>query len=55
MINADLPLDAIYSILLPKESHFTKLLIKEYNQKLFLSGVSHTLAQLRNEHWIPQG
>ena len=55
MIHAELPLEAIYPILLPKRSHFTSLLIKEYHQKLFHSGVSHTLAQLRNQYWIPQG
>lgn len=35
-----------------KRSHFTSLLIKEYHQKLFHSGVSH---KLRNEYCIPQG
>ena len=45
MIHAELPPDAVYPILLPKRSHFTSLLIKEYHQKLFHSGVSHTLAQ----------
>ena len=55
MVNAELPLEAIYPILLPKRSHFSTLLIKEYHQKLFHSGVSHTLAQLRNEYWIPRG
>ena len=55
MIHAELPLEAIYPIPLPKRSHFTSLLIKEYHQKLFHSSVSHTLAQLRNQYWIPQG
>ena len=55
MVNAQLPLDAMYPILLPKRSHFTTLLIKEYHQKLFHSVVFHTLSQLRNEYWIPQG
>ena len=55
MVNAELPLEAIYPILLPKRSHISTLLIKEYHQKLFHSGVSHTLAQLRNEYWIPRG
>ena len=49
MIHAELPPDAVYPILLPKRSHFTSLLIKEYHQKLFHSGVSHTLAQGRAE------
>ena len=49
-----IPDDAIYPILLPKRSYFTSLLIKEYHQKPFHSGVSHTLAQLRNKYWIPK-
>ena len=55
MIHAEIPDDAIYPILLPKKSYFTSILIKEYHQKPFHSGVSHTLAQLRNEYWILQG
>ncbi|XP_074624430.1 uncharacterized protein LOC141882385 [Acropora palmata] len=55
MVHAEIPDDAIYPILPPKKSYFTSLLVKEYHQKLFHSGVSHTLAQLRNEYWIPQG
>ena len=50
MIHAELPSDAVYPILLPKRSHCTLLLSKKYHQKLFHSGVSHTLAQLRNEY-----
>ena len=52
MIHAELPPDAVYPILLPKRSHFTSLLIKKYQQKLFHSSVSHSLAQLRNEYLI---
>ena len=49
MILTELPPDAVYPVRLPKRSHFTSLLIKEYHQKLFHSGVSHTLAQGRAE------
>ena len=42
MAHAEIPNEAIYPILLPKRSHFTSLLIKEYHQKLFHCGVSHT-------------
>ena len=55
MVHAEFFDDVIYSISLSKRSHFTSLLIKENHQKRFHSGVFHTLAQLRNEHWIPQG
>ena len=52
MILTELPPDAVYPIRLPKRSHLTSLFIKQYHQKLFHSGVSHTLAQVRNEYWI---
>ena len=55
MVHAELPPDAVYPILLPKRSYLTSLLVKEYHQKLFHFRVSHTLAQLRDEYWIPQG
>ena len=54
MVHAELPPYAVYPILLPKRSHCTLLLIKKYHQ-IFHSGLSHTLAQLKNEYWIPQG
>ena len=44
MVHAEIPYDAIYPIPLPKKSYFTLILFKEYHQKLFHSGVSHTLA-----------
>ena len=40
---------------LPKKYHWTTLLIKEYHERLFHTGTSHTLAQLRNIYWILQG
>ena len=30
-------------------------LSKEFHQKLFHAGSSHTLSQIRNRYWIPQG
>ena len=37
-------------IYLPKKEHWTKLLIKEFHERLFHAGTSHTLSQIR---WIP--
>ena len=42
-------------IILPKNHHFTSLIIKHYHIKLMHAGVSHTLAELRQEFWIPHG
>ena len=54
-INADLPEDAKLPILLPRQEHFSKLLIQDIHHKIHHCGVSHTLAQLRQRYWIPHG
>jgi hypothetical protein len=51
---ADLPELAIHPKLLPKGScHFTMLVIRNFHTKLMHAGVAHTLAQIRQEFWIP--
>ena len=42
-------------IYLPKKEHWTALLIKEFHERLFHAGTSHTLSQMRYIYWIPQG
>ena len=39
----------------PRQEHLTTLLITEVHQILIHPGVAHTLAQIREEYWIPQG
>jgi len=41
--------------LLPKDEHYTKLVIEDYHRRVFHAGVSQTLAQLRAEYWVPHG
>ena len=41
--------------LLPKDEHYTKLVIEDYHRRVFHAGVSQTLAQLRLEYWVPHG
>ena len=54
-INADLPEDVKLAILLlPRQEHFSKLLIQDMHHKIHHCGVSRTLAQLRQRYWIPQ-
>ena len=53
--NSDLTQGAKEPKLLPKEEYFTKLVVEDYHKKLLHSGVSQTLAQTREEYWIPQG
>ena len=44
-----------YPKLLPRGIHFTKLVIMEVHLRLVQAGVSHTLGQIRQQYWIPQG
>lgn len=43
-----------YPILLPKESHFTELLITDTHLRLCHSGVRQTMLSVRGLYWIPQ-
>ena len=54
-INGDLPEDAKLPILLPRQEHFSKLLIQDIHHKIHHCGVSQTLAQLSQRYWMPQG
>ena len=44
-----------YPILLPAKAHLTRLIIMDIHCCLKHAGVSHTLAQLRTQYWIPRG
>ena len=41
--------------LLPRKNFFTQHIILEVHTRLIHAGVAHTLSQLRQEFWIPQG
>ena len=53
--NSDLTQGAKEPKPLPKREYFTKLVVEYYHQKILHSDVSQTLAQTRQEYWIPQG
>ena len=53
--NADVPEETKVLIYLPRKSYWTELLVKEFHQKLFHTELSHTLSQIRNHYWMPQG
>ena len=55
MVHAELSEGAVNPKLLPKYHHFTWLIIQHVHEKLCHAEVSHTLAQLHNQYWIPQG
>lgn len=45
----------IFGILLPKTEYFTRLTIEAAHKTVLHSGVSHTLAQVRQRYWVPHG
>ena len=53
--NSGLPDETKFPILVPRNEHFTQLLIANIHERNCHAGVSHTLAQLRKKYWIPQG
>ena len=53
-INADLPEDAIMSILLLRQEHFLKLLLQNIHHRIRHSGLSQTFAQLSQKCWVPR-
>ena len=53
--NADITEETKVLIYLPRKSYWAELIVKEFHQKLFHAGLSHTLSQIRNRYWMPQG
>ena len=50
-----LPKNSAFPILLPYNSHFTKLVIMDIHLKNLHFGVSYVLAVLRENYWVPKG
>ena len=53
--NADIPYSAKEPILLPKNCHFTVLIVRRIHEFLNHAKVGHTLTELRQNYWVPQG
>ncbi|CAM1294859.1 Uncharacterised protein r2_g406 [Pycnogonum litorale] len=53
--NSELDYDAKYPILLPRQDHYTTLIIKKSHENVLHSGTSQTLAEVRQRYWIPKG
>ena len=53
--HSDVPDETKLVILVPRNKHFTQLLIANIHERNFHAGVSHTLAQLQKKYWISQG
>ena len=55
MITEKLAEHIAFPKLLPRNHVFTNLVINSFHEKLIHGSVSHTLAVIRGEFWIPQG
>ena len=53
--NADVSYDAKYPKLLPRDDHYTFLVVMDCHERIMHAGVSHTLSQVRYSYWIPHG
>ncbi|CAM1298626.1 Uncharacterised protein r2_g835 [Pycnogonum litorale] len=53
--NSESDYDAKYPILLPRQDHYTTLIIKKSHENVLHSGTSQTLAEVRQRYWIPKG
>ena len=51
----DLPYEAKFPILIPKEHYLATLIVRYMHQKVLHGGVRETLTQLRQTYWIPKG
>ncbi|XP_071581043.1 uncharacterized protein [Temnothorax nylanderi] len=47
--------DAKHPVILPSESHFTRLVIEAHHRRTLHGGVQMTLGSIRQECWIPRG
>ena len=53
--NTDVDVDVKHPIILPKTSHFTELVIRQYHTAVGHSGTSHTWSEIRQRFWIVKG
>ena len=52
---AKIPFVTRFPLILPRDSAFTELIIREAHEKVFHNGVKETLAQVRSAYWIVKG
>ena len=52
---AKIPFSTRFPILIPRNHHFTELIIRDAHEKVYHNGVKETLAELRSVYWIVKG
>ena len=53
--NADVPYGVKHPILLPKDHHFTLLVVRQAHVRVLHNGVKDTLNEVRSKFWIVKG
>ena len=53
--NAPLPYSTKYPVLLPRNHHFTALVISRAHETVKHNGVNETLTEIRSEYWVCKG
>ena len=53
--NAPIPFESKHPIILPGDHHVTRLIIRQYHNKVGHSGVMHTWSAIRERFWITKG
>ena len=53
--SADVPYNVKHPILLPKEHHFTLLVVRRAHERVLHNGVKDTLNEVRSKFWIVKG
>ena len=54
-LHAEVDANSKFPKLLSHHEHFTQMLTKEIHEHSIHAGVTHILAQIREEYWIPKG
>ena len=53
--NAPLPFETRFPVILPREGHFTDLILAQCHKDVRHNGVNETLTELRSRYWIVRG
>ena len=53
--NADLPYSTKHPVLLPRNNHFTALVIRDAHLRVCHDGVKETLTEVRSRYWVVRG
>ena len=53
--NADLPYHTKHPIIIPRNHHLAKLIVRRAHERILHNGVRDTLTEVRSRYWIVKG